>query len=298
MDGKPNNAKNYAELLEDMMSVMDYTIDKNENGEYQIFDQQTETYLINEQYNTDTFRTAEEITDRVSAAISEYVCESMQDAVEETLNQLDKDIPEDFPITAKELDNYIKSNPDVYQSLKEAGYDNDIEYLDLLANHLEEVNLEQLFSQKWIDDVSVDADADAVMYYAENGVLDVHLNVSDAIVSEMIRTSFDWGEQADDVSHGHVPDFKQAGIEYADLYVEFREIDLEKPVYTLSLQMSDDSKRYFSTELSGDMKDATPMVVTDDMKSSISSVLNEHFDSKIIDEVIVEKKNEDRDITD
>ncbi len=297
MDGKPNNAKNYAELLEDLMSVMDYTIDKNENGEYQIFDQQTETYLTNEHYDTDTFKTAEEIIDRISAAVDEY-CESAQDVIEEALYQLDRDIPEDFPITADKLDKFIKENPDVYQNLMEDGYDSDIEYIDLLANHLGDVNMEQLFSQKWIDDVSVDTDADAVMYYAESGVLDVHLNVSDAIVSEMIRTSFDWGEQADDVSHGHVPDFKQAGIEYADLYVEFREIDLEKPVYTLSLQMSDDSKRYFSTELSGDMKDATPMVVTDDMKSSISSVLKEHFDNKIIDEVIVEKKNEDRDITD
>lgn len=305
MEGKPNNAKNYAELLEDMMSVMDYTIDKNENGEYQIFDNQTETYLINQHYDTDTFKTAEEITNRVSAAIEETIVENMRDAIEEVLAGIDPARYEGTNITppteapsgsVMEIAALLEADPILREEMIVAGYDADIEYVDLLAYHLDDVNMEQLFSEKWIDDVSVDGDVEAVLY--EDGVLDIHMDVSDAIVSEMIRTSFDWGEQADDVSHGHVPDFEQAGIEYADLYVEIPEDAPDKPVYTLSLQMADDSKRYFSTELSGEMKNAAPMVVTDDMKSSITSVLNEHFEGKAIEDVINDYKQADKDMTD
>ena len=305
MEGKSNNAKNYAELLEDMMSVMDYTIDKNSNGEYQIFDNDTQTYLINEAYDTDTFKTAEEITDRVSGAIEETIVENMRDAIEEVLAGIDPARYEGTNITppteapsgsVMEIAAFLEADPILREEMVVAGYDADIEYVDLLAFHLDDVNMEQLFSEKWIDDVSVDGDAEAVLY--EGGVLDIHMDVSNAIVSEMIRTSFDWGEQADDVSHGHVPDFEQAGIEYADLYVEIPEDAPDKPVYTLSLQMADDSKQYFSTELSGEMKDASPMVVTDDMKSSIASVLNEHFEGKAIEDVINDYKQADKDMTD
>ena len=305
MEEKLNDTKNYAELLKDMFSAMDYTIDKNDKGEYQIFDTQTETYLVNEHYDTDTFRTAEEITDRVYVAIAEKIVDDMHEAIAEYLYntyKTDSNTPDELEefssiVDADEIDKYIKEHPDVCQSLRENGYGSNIEYIDLLVNHLDDVNMEQLFSQKWIDDISIDSDPlDAVIYDAEDGVLDIHLTASDAIVSEMLKISFDWGKQTETVLfHGHVPDFKQAGIDYADLYVEFREADPEKPVYTISLQMTDDSKQYFSTEPDANTK---LMIVTDDMKTSANAVISDYFEGKSIKEIIDEKKHEDKDMTD
>lgn len=291
MDGKPNNAKNYAELLEDMMSVMDYTIDKNENGEYQIFDNDTETYLTNLLYETDTFKSATEIVIRVDATIDERIVDNMKDAVEETLQKLDMDVPDPFPFTAKELDEFIKSNPDVYQELQESGYDCDLEYIDLLANHLNDVNMEQLFSEKWVDDMNIDDDA-----FFEEDVVDLHVATSETLVSEMIRSSFDWGKE------GFNRSFEEMGVEYADLMVQIHEDEPDNPVFIVSLQMYDDSKMYFSN-LPDKTDDAMckvvkPMVVTDDMKTSFEAVFNEHFEGKSVEEIFEAERQSYRDITD
>lgn len=285
-----NGNKNPTELAEqfaDMLSVVDYTIEKTEKG-YTIFDTQTGDYIRSDTTgDTREYKNAEDIADRVSAAIDEVILSSVQDGIEETLKSFNKEIPDDFPTTAKELDEYLKTNQDIKSNMEEAGYDYDIGYVDLLANHLGDVNLDRLFEEKYYDAVWVDEyDADAVVY--DDNLLDVHLCVNDDLLTDLIVNSdFDLGDQTESIRYlGHRPlDKEDAGIEYGDLYVDYDEN--KNPVYELNLQMSDDSKQCFFS----DGKENNRLTVSDEMAAAIQNAVEQHFE-KSLDEVIQDFQNQ------
>lgn len=286
------------DALENMMAVMDYVIDKNDKGEYMIFDQQTEVYLENYdspdgKYSGNTFKNAQEIIDRVSGAIEEYIVENIVDGIEETLAGIDPAKYEKAGIappatpsaSVEEIDNLLKTDPILKEEMVVRGYNADIQYIDLLANHIDGVNLEELFSEKWFGDVTVDDfDNDAAMYDSDTKALNVRVDVSAELVTELLRyTDFDFGEQEQTVRSGYPLDYEKAGIEYADLYVTYNENN--KPdIYMLSVQNSDDSKQYFQTD-ADISKGERPMIVGDDVKNAVNNAVSAHFDGKNIDEI-------------
>lgn len=291
-----------ADALESMMAVMDYVIDKNDKGQYMIFDQQTETYLENYDnsdgtYSGNTFKNAQEIVDRVWTAIEEQIIENIRDAIEDVLPSISPAKYEEAGLTppsevpsgsVQEIDALLKADWLLKNEMITAGYDADIKYIDLLANHIEDVNLERLFSEKWFGFVMVDdIDRDVAQYDPETKILDVRVDVADELVTELLRsTDFDFGKQERDVRSGSVLDLPEAGIEYADLYAMYHE-DNSPDSFMLSLQMADGNKQYFYSH-ADTTKDERPMVVDENVKNAINNAVTDHFNGKDLSEVFVE----------
>ncbi len=291
-----------AEALESMMAVMDYVIDKNDKGQYMIFDQQTETYLENYDnsdgtYSGNTFKNAQEIVDRVWTAIEEQIIENIRDAIEDVLPSISPARYEEAGLTppsevpsgsVQEIDALLKADWLLKNEMITAGYDADIKYIDLLANHIEDVNLERLFSEKWFGFVMVDdIDRDVAQYDPETKILDVRVDVADELVTELLRsTDFDFGKQEQDVRSGSVLDLPEAGIEYADLYAMYHE-DNSPDSFMLSLQMADGNKQYFYSH-ADTAKDERPMVVDENVKNAINNAVTDHFSGKDLSEVFAE----------
>lgn len=291
-----------ADALESMMAVMDYVIDKNDKGQYMIFDQQTETYLENYDnsdgtYSGNTFKNAQEIVDRVWTAIEEQIIENIRDAIEDVLPSISPARYEEAGLTppsevpsgsVQEIDALLKADWLLKNEMITAGYDADIKYIDLLANHIEDVNLERLFSEKWFGFVMVDdIDRDVAQYDPETKILDVRIDVADELVTELLRsTDFDFGKQEQDVRSGSVLDLPEAGIEYADLYAMYHE-DNSPDSFMLSLQMADGNKQYFYSH-ADTAKGERPMVVDENVKNAINNAVTDHFSGKDLSEVFAE----------
>lgn len=291
-----------ADALESMMAVMDYVIDKNDKGQYMIFDQQTETYLENYDnsdgtYSGNTFKNAQEIVDRVWTAIEEQIIENIRDAIEDVLPSISPARYEEAGLTppsevpsgsVQEIDALLKADWLLKNEMLAEGYDADIKYIDLLANHIEDVNLERLFSEKWFGYVMVDdIDRDVAQYDPETKILDVRVDVADELVTELLRsTDFDFGKQEQDVRSGSVLDLPEAGIEYADLYAMYHE-DNSPDSFMLSLQMADGNKQYFYSH-ADTAKDERSMVVDENVKNAINNAVTDHFNGKDLSEVFAE----------
>lgn len=294
MDKNGNmNATEYAEQFNAMLSVADYSMDKLENGDYAVFDNQLGQYL-DVDYDTEegegSFKTARDVADRLAGTIEENILENVQEGIEEALEKLGKKAPDELPITAEDIMEYLNSNPDVKQAMLEenAGWEHDIGYVDLLANHLDEVNFERLFDEKYFDKVFVDPnDEDAVLI--EDDIASVHLSITDDVVSDILRlTDFDLKEQSEDVrSRFQNVDLEDAGIDYTDLYVTFDLNNKEEPSFEFIIQMSDDDKKTYTSyeDKSGgdDGKFCASSVLKNAAKNALAEYEGKDFDKAISD---------------
>jgi len=288
MDKNGNmNATEYAEQFNAMLGVADYSMDKLENGDYAVYDNQLGYYLDADEGE---FKTARDVADRLAGTIEENILENVQEGIEETLEKLGKEVPDELPIIAEDIMEYLNSNPDVKQAMLEenAGWEHDIGYVDLLANHLDEVNFERLFDEKYFDKVFIDPnDEDAVLI--EDDVASVHLFITDDVVSDILRlTDFDLKEQSEDVrSHFQNVDFEDAGIDYTDLYVTFDLNNKEEPSFEFIIQMSDDDKKTYTSyeDKSGgdDGKFCAFSVLKNAAKNALAEYEGKDFDKAISD---------------
>jgi diguanylate cyclase (GGDEF)-like protein len=296
------------EAFENMLAVMDYVVDKNDNGEYMIFDQQTETYLENYDnpdgtYSGNTFKTAQEIIDRLDGAIEEHIIENVRDAIEEVLPSIDPakyeaagiQPPSETPSgSAMEIAAFLEADPILKDAMITAGYDADVQYVNLLAFDTDNINLEQLFSEKYKDDVEIDKyDSDVVQFDAAEGIIDARVDISDTILTDLLRTTdFDFGEQESAVRSGADVDLEAAGIEYADLYVTYHE-DSSPETYVLSVQMTDDNKLYFHSD-ANTLEGEHALLVPNEMKEAVNAAITEHFDGKSMEEVFKDFREEEK----
>lgn len=292
MDKNGNmNATEYAEQFNAMLSVADYSMDKLENGDYAVYDNQLGYYLDADEGE---FKTARDVADRLAGTIEENILENVQEGIEETLEKLGKEAPDELPITAEDIMEYLNSNPDVKQAMLEenAGWEHDIGYVDLLANHLDEVNFERLFDEKYFDKVFVDPnDEDAVLI--EDDVASVHLSITDDVVSDILRlTDFDLKEQSADVrSHFQNVDLEDAGIDYTDLYVTFDLNNKEEPSFEFIIQMSDDDKKTYTSYEDKSGGDDGKFVAMEELKSAAKNALSE-YEGKDFDKAISDYKEQ------
>ena len=286
-----NNATEYAEQFNAMLGVADYSMDKLENGDYAVYDNQLGCYLDADEGE---FKTAKDVADRLAGTIEENILENVQEGIEETLEKFGKEVPDELPITAEDIMEYLNSNPDVKQAMLEenAGWEYDIGYVDLLANHLDEVNFERLFDEKYFDKVFVDPnDEDAVLI--EDNIASVHLSITDDIVSDILRlTDFDLKEQSEDVrSHFQNVDIEQAGIDYTDLYVTFDLNNKEEPSFEFIIQMSNDDKKTYTSYEDKSGGDNGKFYASAELKNAAKNALSE-YEGKEFDTVITEYKEQ------
>lgn len=296
MDKNGNmNATEYAEQFNAMLSVADYSMDKLENGDYAVFDNQLGQYL-DADYDAEegSFKTARDVADRLAGTIEENILENVQEGIEEALEKLGKEVPDELPIQPEDIMEYLNSNPDVKQAMLEenAGWEYDIGYIDLLANHLDEVNFERLFDEKYFDKVFVDPnDEDAVLI--EDDIASVHLSITDDVVSDILRlTDFDLKEQSADVrSHFQNVDLEDAGIDYTDLYVTFDLNNKEEPSFEFIIQMSDDDKKTYTSYEDKSGGDDGKFCASDELKNAAKNALAE-YEGKDFDKAISDYKEQ------
>lgn len=298
MDKNGNmNATEYAEQFNAMLGVADYSMDKLENGDYAVFDNQLGQYL-DADYDTEegegSFKTARDVADRLAGTIEENILENVQEGIGETLEKLGLDIPGHLPILPEEIMEFLNSNPNVKQAMLEenAGWEHDIGYVDLLANHLDEVNLERLFDEKYFDKVFVDPnDEDAVLI--EDDIANVHLSITDDVVSDILRlTDFDLKEQSADVrSHFQNVDLEDAGIDYTDLYVTFDLNNKEEPSFEFIIQMSDDDKKTYTSYEDKSGGDDGKFCASAELKNAAKNALSE-YEGKDFDKAISDYKEQ------
>lgn len=298
MDKNGNmNATEYAEQFNAMLGVADYSMDKLENGDYAVFDNQLGQYL-DVDYDTEegegSFKTARDVADRLAGTIEENILENVQEGIEEALEKLGKEVPDELPIQPEDIMEYLNSNPDVKQAMLEenAGWEHDIGYVDLLANHLDEVNLERLFDERYFDKVFVDPnDEDAVLI--EDDVASVHLSITDDVVSDILRlTDFDLKEQSADVrSHFQNVDLEDAGIDYTDLYVTFDLNNKEEPSFEFIIQMSDDDKKTYTSYEDKSGGDDGKFCASAELKNAAKNALAE-YEGKNFDKAISDYKEQ------
>lgn len=292
MDKNGNmNTTERTEQFNDMLSVADYSMDKLENGEYAVYDNQLGQYLDADEGE---FKTAKDVADRLAGTIEENILENVQEGIEETLEKLGKEVPDELPITAENIMEYLNSNLDVKQAMVEenAGWEYDIGYVDLLANHLDEVNFERLFDEKYFDKVFVDPnDEDAVLI--EDNIASVHLSITDDVVSDILRlTDFDLKEQSEDVrSLLHDVDMEDAGIDYTDLYVTFDLNNKEEPSFEFIIQMSNDDKKTYTSYEDKSGGDDGKFSASAELKNAAKNALSE-YEGKEFDKVITEYKEQ------
>lgn len=292
MDKNGNmNVTERTEQFNDMLSVADYSMDKLENGDYAVYDNQLGQYLDADEGE---FKTAKDVADRLAGTIEENILENVQEGIEETFEKLGKEVPDELPITAEDIIEYLNSNLDVKQAMLEenAGWEYDIGYVDLLANHLDEVNFERLFDEKYFDKVFVDPnDEDAVLI--EDDIASVHLSITDDVVSDILRlTDFDLKEQSEDVrSLLYDVDMEDAGIDYTDLYVTFDLNNKEEPSFEFIIQMSDDDKKTYTSYEDKSGGDNGKFIASAELKNAAKNALSE-YEGKEFDKVITEYKEQ------
>lgn len=308
MDKNGNkNPTEYAEQFEALLNTLDYTMDKLDDGSYAVWDTATRNYV---QIDSEDgkFENAQDVADRLSAQIEERIIEAVRDGIEEVLPSIDPKSyensgikpPEDFPSAdVKELNELLKKDQILRDAMITEGWDSDIGYIDLLANHLEDVNFDRLFEEKYFDKITIDEnDADAVI--PDNGNLNVHLSISDDVLSELLRNSdFEFGEQTEDVKYrGLNADLEAAGIEYGDLYVDFDMSQSEEPAYTLVLQMTDDSKKEYINYDSELLHNPDGRLnVPDTIKAAVNNAVEQYHEGKSLNEILDNyKAKEDKEI--
>lgn len=299
-----NGKLNPTERFENMLAVMDYTMDKLDDGSYAVWDTQTRNY-VQVDSEDGKFEKASDVTDRLWNAIEEQIVENFRDGVEEVLASINPEVyrdytpPEEIPADVKALDELLLTDQVLREQMIEQGWESDIGYIELLSRQLDDVSFARMFDEKYFDRVFVDEnDEDAVL--VENGNMNVHLAAYDDVYTELLRNSeYELGEQTEDVRYGNYPvDFEQlkdeTGYEYADLYVDFDLNGKEDPAYTLIVTAGDDKQTFTDFEpkfgeSSGRLK------VPDEIKAAVVHAVEQHYE-KPLDEVLQDCKKADKEI--
>lgn len=279
----------YAKQFESMLGDMHYAMEKTDDGSFEVYDTQTRNYINNG--DTNTFDNAGEVVNRLSPAVNEVVLGTMQDGLSEAIDSLDKRIPDPFPTSAEELMKYLEqdNHQDVKNLLLEQGYGKNMEYLDLLANHLDDVKFEHLFDEKFYDDIEVTSNPEPFIYVEQNDVMNVFLEIGTDTLTELLRnTEFEFGEQTEAVKYANKAlDTEAADIDFGDLYVDFDMKNEKDPVYELTVtKLSGEQETYFSNSEGADRMRVTPEIE----KAVINAV--EQFSGKSLEETINDFRKE------
>lgn len=279
----------YAKQFESMLGDMHYAMKKTDDGSFEVYDTQTRNYISNGE--TNTFENAGEVVNRLSPAVNEVVLGTMQDGLSEAIDSLDKRILDPFPTSAEELMKYLEqdNHQDVKNLLLEQGYGKNMEYLDLLTNHLDDVKFEHLFDEKFYDDIEVTSNPEPFIYVEQNDVMNVFLEIGTDTLTELLRnTEFEFGEQTEAVKYANKAlDTEAADIDFGDLYVDFDMKNEKDPVYELTVtKLSGEQETYFSNSEGADRMKVTPEIE----KAVINAV--EQFSGKSLEETINDFRKE------
>lgn len=259
-------SKEYADKFVSMLEVMDCQLTQNENGSYCVYDEQSGDF----RHNADgiaEFNSAAEIVENLEALIVERIVENMENVFDESVT-----IDGDAPAGLEEIDKFLKNNPDVVNNLNEIGYNYDVEYIDLLVNHVNDVQLEDIF-YNFIDEIWIDEhDAEAVIFDEIGSgelTMSAHLSMTDKAVEELLNAS-------------EINSEDRKNIEYVDLYAEYS-LAFD-PQYTVVATMPN-SKFYAATE-------EDSLHLPDNLKTAIDTTVEKHLDKSIVAAIMEEMDKE------
>ena len=286
----------YAKQFESMLGTIHYSMEKQEDGSYAVYNSQSRSYISSGD-DIRSFENAKEVAEHINAAIGENIVDSMHEAIANILYETYKtdlstpDELEEFSsiVDADEIDKYIKEHPDVRDKLWEKDYGDNVGYLDLLVNHLDDVNIEYLFDKKFYDDIEVTSNPEPFIYVEQNDVMNVFLEIGTDTLTELLRnTEFEFGEQTEAVKYANKAlDTEAADINFGDLYVDFDMKSEKEPVYELTVtKLSGEQETYFSNSEGADRMKVTPEIE----KAVINAV--EQFSGKSLEETINDFRKE------
>lgn len=271
----------YSKQFDSMLGDMHYAMEKTDDGSFEVYDTQTRNYVSNG--DTNTFENAGEVVNRLSSAVNEVVLGTMQDGLSEAIDSLDKRIPDPFPTSAEELVKYLEqdNHRDVKNLLLEQGYGKNMEYLDLLANHLDDVKFERLFDEKFYDDIEVTSNPEAFIYTGD--FMNVYLEIDTDAFSELLRnTEFEFGEQTESVKYAGKPvDLREADIAYWEFYANYDIKGEGDPMYELIVTMESGKQHTYNSDAEGEKR----LNVTPEIENAVQNAV-ETFSGKSLEDTV------------
>lgn len=133
----------------DLLELNELTVEYNGKNDYSVFDNQKKEYRSKLDEST-SFSSVSEIIDNLEALVIDPIISDIEEGLDEHFC-----LPCGIPTSIKEFDDFFKSSEKITDELKELGYGANIVYIDLIVNHLDDVDLEILENNKNMESVEL-----------------------------------------------------------------------------------------------------------------------------------------------